>query len=34
MKEAGRLMNIKRMDHLIISPIEGKYLSFADEGLM
>lgn len=33
LKEAGKLMEIKLLDHLIITP-EGKYLSFIDEGLI
>ncbi len=32
-KEAGKLMEIKLLDHLIIIP-NGKYLSFIDEGLI
>ncbi|MES2429432.1 MAG: JAB domain-containing protein [Bacteroidota bacterium] len=32
-KEAGKLMEINLLDHLIITP-EGKYLSFIDEGLI
>jgi DNA repair protein RadC len=32
-KEAGLLLDIKLLDHLIITP-EGKYFSFADEGLL
>jgi DNA repair protein RadC len=31
--EAGKLMDIKVRDHIIVSP-ERKYLSFADEGLL
>lgn len=34
LKEAGRLMDIKLMDHLIISPVEGQYYSFADDGML
>ena len=34
LKEAGLLMDIKMMDHLIISPIQGQYFSFADEELI
>ena len=34
LKEAGRLKDIKLMDHLIISPIEGQYYSFADNGML
>jgi DNA repair protein RadC len=32
--EAGKLMDINVLDHLIVSPEDGKYLSFADQGLM
>ena len=32
-KEAGNLMDIQLLDHLIILPIEGFY-SFADEGVL
>ncbi|MCX2839060.1 JAB domain-containing protein [Salinimicrobium sp. MT39] len=32
-KEAGLLLDIKLLDHLIITP-EGKYFSFADEGIL
>jgi DNA repair protein RadC len=32
-KEAGNLMDIQLLDHLIILPIEG-YFSFADEGVL
>lgn len=31
-KDAGKVMDIEVLDHLILSP-EGKYLSFADEGI-
>ena len=34
LKEAGRLKDIKLLDHLIISPIEGQYYSFANNGLL
>ena len=34
LKEAGMLMDIKMMDRLIISPLEGQYYSFADNGLL
>ena len=34
LKDAGKLMDIKLLDHLILSPEEGKYYSFADEGLL
>jgi DNA repair protein RadC len=31
-REAAKLMDIKLMDHFIISPQKGTYYSFADEG--
>jgi DNA repair protein RadC len=31
--EAGKIMDIKLLDHLILTPSEG-YFSFADEGLL
>jgi DNA repair protein RadC len=31
--EAGKIMDIKLLDHLIVTPDEG-YFSFADEGLL
>ena len=34
LKEAAQLMDIKLLDHLIISPIQGRYYSFADSGLI
>ena len=34
LKEAGLLMNIKIVDHLILSPAIGEYFSFADNGLL
>lgn len=33
LKEAGNLMDIQLLDHLIILPIEG-YYSFADDGML
>ena len=33
-KQAAQVMDINLMDHIIISPYEGSYFSFADEGLM
>ena len=33
-KEGGKILDIKVIDHLIISPIEREYYSFADEGEM
>jgi DNA repair protein RadC len=33
-KEACRVMDIQLADHIILSPVGGKYLSFADEGLI
>jgi DNA repair protein RadC len=32
--EAGKLMEIKLLDHVILSSAEGEYFSFADEGLL
>jgi len=32
-KEAGNLMDIQLLDHIIILPVEG-YFSFADEGIL
>ena len=33
-KEGANLMDLKLLDHLIISPAEGEYYSFADEGIL
>ena len=33
-KEAGKLMDIKLVDHLIVVPKELDYYSFADEGFI
>ena len=33
-KEAAKLMEMRVMDHIILSPIDGEYYSFADEGLI
>ncbi|MFN6334963.1 MAG: RadC family protein [Sphingobacteriales bacterium] len=33
-KQAAQVMDINLMDHIIISPYEGSYFSFADEGLI
>jgi DNA repair protein RadC len=33
-KETAKLMEIKLLDHLIISPAHGEYYSFADEGVL
>ena len=33
-KEGANLMDIKLLDHLIISPTEGEYYSMADEGIL
>lgn len=33
-KEAGKLMDINLLDHIIVSPTEGSFYSFADEGLI
>ena len=32
--EACKFMDFKLLDHLILSPEEGEYFSFADEGLL
>jgi DNA repair protein RadC len=32
--QAGKLMDINVLDHLIVTPEEGMYLSFAHQGLM
>lgn len=32
--EAGKLMDINVLDHIIVSPEGGKYLSFAEQGLI
>jgi DNA repair protein RadC len=34
LKEAGKLMDITILDHIIISPQEGEYFSFADQGFL
>ncbi len=34
LKDAGKLMDIKLLDHIILSPEEGTYFSMADEGLL
>ena len=34
LKDAGKMMDIKLLDHIILSPEEGTYFSMADEGLM
>ena len=33
-KEGANLMDIKLLDHLIISPVDREYFSFADEGML
>ena len=33
-KEGARILDIKLLDHLIISPKEGDYFSFAENGLI
>lgn len=33
-KEAARYLDITILDHIIVSPIRGEYLSFVDEGLL
>ena len=32
--EAGKMLDITLLDHIIISPYEGSFYSFADEGLI
>jgi DNA repair protein RadC len=32
--EAGKLMDINVLDHLIVTPEDGKFLSFADHGMI
>jgi len=34
LKEAAKLMDITLYDHIIISPQEGEYFSFADQGMI
>jgi DNA repair protein RadC len=34
LKEACKLMDICLLDHIIVSPSEGEYLSFADDGIL
>ncbi len=34
LKSAAALMDIQLLDHLIVSPTEGEYYSFADEGIL
>ena len=31
-KEAARLLDIQLIDHLIVTPLDGEYYSFADDG--
>ena len=33
-KEGAKFMDIQLSDHIVISPIDGAYYSFADEGLI
>lgn len=33
-KDGAKILDIKLLDHLIISPVDGEYSSFADEGWM
>lgn len=33
-KQAGQVMDINLLDHIIVSPYEGSYYSFADEGIL
>jgi DNA repair protein RadC len=32
--EAGRMLDITLLDHIIVSPYQGSYYSFADDGLI
>jgi DNA repair protein RadC len=32
-KQAAQVMDINLLDHIIVSPYEGSYFSFADEDL-
>ena len=32
--EAGRMLDITLLDHIIVSPYEGAFYSFADESLI
>jgi DNA repair protein RadC len=34
LKEGGKFLDVKLLDHLIMSPCGEQYFSFADEGLM
>lgn len=34
LKEAGKFLEIQLLDHIILTPENDKYLSFADEGLI
>lgn len=33
-KQAAQVMDINLLDHIIVSPYEGSYFSFADEGVL
>lgn len=33
-REAGKLLDINVIDHIILTPTEGSYYSFADEGIL
>lgn len=33
-KEAGKVLELQLLDHIILSPEQNKYFSFADEGLL
>ena len=33
-KEAGKFLELQLLDHIILSPVEGKYYSFADNGML
>jgi len=32
--EGARLLDLSVLDHLIVGPTKGEYLSFADEGMI
>lgn len=32
--EAGKMLNIKLLDHIIVTPSKGQYYSFTDNGLL
>ncbi|HZK71002.1 MAG TPA: JAB domain-containing protein [Clostridia bacterium] len=34
LRDAGKLLDLKLTDHLIISPVKGEYYSFSDEVIL